>query len=207
MAAWWRVAAWRFSIDYAGSVTEDGETFSHGTLQASYILERGETVIDDPEFPERFGAFVGTEQNLVCDEQGGAATTYTGLESTPSGSFRFDFSLMPGNAPVQILQNNTEGLWVFGSSFEMDTVLTQGLLGNTVAAGPNLTQVGVFTFSIFEEEFSAPINLIRDRPDLGGASYFCDAKIEPHSFFPYDPGDGLGPIYDSVTGEQLRPFP
>jgi len=26
-------------------------------------------------------------------------------------------------------------------------------------------------------------------------------------YWPYDPGDGLGPIYDSATGKQLRPFP
>ena len=26
-------------------------------------------------------------------------------------------------------------------------------------------------------------------------------------YWPYDPNDGLGPIYDSTTGEQLRPFP
>jgi hypothetical protein len=26
-------------------------------------------------------------------------------------------------------------------------------------------------------------------------------------YWPYDPNDGLGPIYDSATGEQLRPFP
>jgi hypothetical protein len=26
-------------------------------------------------------------------------------------------------------------------------------------------------------------------------------------YWPYDPGDGKGPIYDSATGEQLRGFP
>jgi hypothetical protein len=26
-------------------------------------------------------------------------------------------------------------------------------------------------------------------------------------YWPYDPNDGLGPIYDSTTGEQLREFP
>lgn len=31
--------------------------------------------------------------------------------------------------------------------------------------------------------------------------------IEATEYWPYDPGDGLGPIYDSATGEQLRPFP
>ena len=31
--------------------------------------------------------------------------------------------------------------------------------------------------------------------------------ITASEYWPYDPGDGKGPIYDSVTGEQLRGFP
>ena len=31
--------------------------------------------------------------------------------------------------------------------------------------------------------------------------------ITPSEYWPYDPGDGGGPIYDSATGEQLRGFP
>lgn len=31
--------------------------------------------------------------------------------------------------------------------------------------------------------------------------------LEATEYWPYDPGDGFGPIYDSATGEQLRPFP
>jgi hypothetical protein len=32
-------------------------------------------------------------------------------------------------------------------------------------------------------------------------------SITATAYWPYDPGDGQGPIYDSTTGEQLRPFP
>lgn len=32
-------------------------------------------------------------------------------------------------------------------------------------------------------------------------------EISPLEFWPYDPGDGGGPIYDKDTGDQLRPFP
>ena len=31
--------------------------------------------------------------------------------------------------------------------------------------------------------------------------------IEPAEYWPYDPQDGGGPIYDTDTGQQLRPFP
>ena len=37
--------------------------------------------------------------------------------------------------------------------------------------------------------------------------YNLQLDISPSEYWPYDPGDGLGPIYDSTTGEQLRPFP
>lgn len=39
----------------------------------------------------------------------------------------------------------------------------------------------------------------------GFVSY--SATIEAAEFFPYAPNDGLGPIYDSTTGTQLRTFP
>jgi hypothetical protein len=32
----------------------------------------------------------------------------------------------------------------------------------------------------------------------------CNQRAE---YWPYDPGDGGGPIYNSATGEQLRGFP
>ena len=41
--------------------------------------------------------------------------------------------------------------------------------------------------------------------DVGGYSAF--AVFQAVEYWPYDPGDGLGPIYDSATGAQLRPFP
>jgi hypothetical protein len=36
---------------------------------------------------------------------------------------------------------------------------------------------------------------------------FTGITIKPKSYWPYDPNDGGGPIYNSVTGAQLRPFP
>lgn len=37
--------------------------------------------------------------------------------------------------------------------------------------------------------------------------YFDAGSIVPSEYYPYDPGDGGGPIYDTVTGVQLREFP
>jgi hypothetical protein len=44
---------------------------------------------------------------------------------------------------------------------------------------------------------------------LFGNEFTTDAeiRIEASEWWPYDPGDGLGPIYDTATGRQLRAFP
>ena len=36
---------------------------------------------------------------------------------------------------------------------------------------------------------------------------YLAGSISAEEYWPYDPGDGGGPIYDSATGAQLRPFP
>ncbi|MGA1235079.1 MAG: hypothetical protein ACO3VR_14265 [Lutimaribacter sp.] len=36
---------------------------------------------------------------------------------------------------------------------------------------------------------------------------FAAGTVSVEEYWPYDPGDGLGPIYDSATGAQLRAFP
>lgn len=36
---------------------------------------------------------------------------------------------------------------------------------------------------------------------------YAAGSITAEEYWPYDPGDGGGPIYDSATGAQLRPFP
>jgi hypothetical protein len=200
LAAWWRVSKWRFSIDYAGSF--DG--FSHGSLNESYILQRGETAIDDPEFFSQSFAFAGSETDLVCDREG-ARTVYTGFGSSPSGGFRYDFVLMDGINPVRAIASSDQLSFV--CAFTMSTVLAGGSLGSNVVSGANLTNVGTFTFSVLNSDFTRPINLIRNRPELGPASYFCNAAIQAHEYWPYDPGDGGGPIYDKDTGAQLRAFP
>jgi hypothetical protein len=41
-------------------------------------------------------------------------------------------------------------------------------------------------------------------PDTATFNSFTWSATE---YWPYDPGDGFGPIYDSATGAQLRPFP
>jgi hypothetical protein len=204
MAAWWRVSKWRFSIEYTGTYTQDGNTFDHGSLTDSYILERSEQRLD--EFGDSSSTInypVSSESDLVCDKDGGAFTFFQSIgNSSPSGSFGFEFRIMgnPVLTPVQLVGTNS----FLDCYFSMNTVLTSGSLGSKIEDGPNLTEVGEFTFSVAGTNVTKPINLIHTRS--GTPDYSCNASIEAHEYWPYDPNDGLGPVYDTTTGDQLRPF-
>ena len=76
-------------------------------------------------------------------------------------------------------------------------------------------QVGQFSYGeqggIIDAIFGGNIDFLGTPFPLGylpdpGTS-FAAGTISVEEYWPYDPGDGLGPIYDSATGAQLRPFP
>ena len=199
IAAWWRVKSWKFSINYSGSVLTEAGLFDHGSLSDFFIVQRGQYINDG--FEENSG-FAGTEKDLVCDTDGLSETIYTGFGSSPSGSYRYDFEILIGDQPVQKIGND----FSFHCRFIMNPVLTLASIGSDITSGPNLTNIGTFTFSILGEDFTKPINLIRST-SLSGVNYSCDASIEAYKYFEYDPDDGGGPIYNENTGDQLRPFP
>ena len=55
--------------------------------------------------------------------------------------------------------------------------------------------------------FRAPLKLDAPEDDTLYDLTNMDATLTATEYWPYDPGDGKGPIYDSATGEQLRGFP
>jgi hypothetical protein len=68
---------------------------------------------------------------------------------------------------------------------------------------------GTFTYKFLGKTYTAPIVA---RPISFGSSrtpvnVSAQFTLEATEYWPYDPGDGGGPIYDSSTGEQLRNFP
>ena len=80
---------------------------------------------------------------------------------------------------------------------DMEGISTSGQYG----------QRGSLSVSYCGLEFIAPLKL--DAPDFETLYDLTnmDATLTATEYWPYDPGDGKGPIYDSVTGEQLRGFP
>jgi hypothetical protein len=63
---------------------------------------------------------------------------------------------------------------------------------------------GTFSYKLLGQTFSTDIYAYNSR---GGTTLNVTADLEALEYWPYDPGDGGGPIYDSATGAQLRPFP
>jgi hypothetical protein len=65
------------------------------------------------------------------------------------------------------------------------------------------------TITCAEKTFELPIFVYGSTNDLPPPSetivnYSLQASIEGFKYFPYDPNDGGGPIYDEDTGEQIR---
>ena len=73
---------------------------------------------------------------------------------------------------------------------------TQWFIGN---GGEVENEIGTCTFTSQAESKEFAL----------GSTFNGTASVEISAieYWPYDPGDGKGPIYDSATGAQLRGFP
>ena len=111
------------------------------------------------------------------------------------------------------------------SDFTFGFVLQGFLLDGALVLGPNFAfsadaqdmegistsgqygQRGSLSVSYCGLEFIAPLKL--DAPDFETLYDLTnmDATLTATEYWPYDPGDGKGPIYDSATGEQMRGLP
>lgn len=70
---------------------------------------------------------------------------------------------------------------------------------------PQKSKVEMGKFELLGVDRDLPISHIAT--GAGVTETLTNLLIEPQEFWPYDPGDGLGPIYDIETGKQLRAFP
>jgi hypothetical protein len=82
-----------------------------------------------------------------------------------------------------------------------------------ISANPNLAarqDAGNLTVQFLDYEITIPLYSNWQNganPPPQGAFINCNVRVIADQYWPYDPEDGGGPIYDSVTGEQLRDFP
>jgi hypothetical protein len=115
--------------------------------------------------------------------------------------------------------------WVFNFSIGDPTTLGQGLAECALTLGPNFLfevpsvndtrtvtmQGGGATLGNLNVEFCGLSLIVPLRQPTTDESLAmvasCACTLTATEYWPYDPGDGGGPIYDSTTGAQLRPFP
>lgn len=129
------------------------------------------------DFPES-----GTEKNLVC-----AAISHSANGIIGSGGVEKSWQIFAGaSAPnnESIIKTNDQYYYYIGGAFGGGEYF-----GEFPPSTAQRTGYLEFTFTGISGDDNLTI------------------VVTPDQWFPYDPDDGLGPIYDSSTGTQLRQFP
>ena len=126
-----------------------------------------------------------TEKQLVCQR----SVVYPGDTESPASMLMFD----EGVQEVGELYYPSLSLGYVNGAGSIGTFLTQS--GGNIPGG-TIIMDGITLLSYFQSNLY-PTN----GPSSGSIT------ITASEYWPYDPGDGGGPIYNSATGAQLRGFP
>ena len=236
-ALWWRVKEWRVTFTFSEyfdlQLFEDQYTGSFVevlpitiTLTTSGVFGKG--------FPStgQF-SFEGDETGLVClNESESAASGFSwDWQAQRVGQITYPpdpiTGIQPPPTPINYTQNYTASLFTNVTQqlgFPPAFVYADGQ--NSETRNPDLWAAFALQVDQFYSErqyannaLTAPVKLLEktvgqlslgtqfDEASIGYTPTLSNVVVEPHEYWPYDPGDGLGPIYDSTTGAQLRAFP
>jgi hypothetical protein len=130
------------------------------------------------------------------------ATSGTAVDASGSS---ISFTLkMPYNGPAAIY--NDERLFTPPIDLEFRTTRW---IANTVEFYNTLGSYGSLNLKMLGKTYSCPIFASNRSSEQSGFTntLSINADLEPAEYWPYDPDDGLGPIYNKDTGAQLRAFP
>jgi hypothetical protein len=204
----WRVRKWKADVNITFRTDGPEDTAS---IQTSFFIEGSKT--DEKELVCRSGYFSG-EAFFYQDPEGAGPLNTPGdwqIDATIGGVVTSRFPSIGGivgiNASQSVRVSSTEppifylpaeiNINVGGVGFT--TFATSGILVEHVE-GSNLP----IEWSINDgtQTYLKPFRFGDEDTFLAGS-----VDISIAEYWPYDPGDGGGPIYDSATGEQLRPFP
>ena len=184
---WWRVKEWTLNSTAQVLANSDPpETVTNVDSQVFSITD----------YPLRVGSAstFQTERDLVVAGKAGTSfgrfgPVYDWLFSIPSSGTTF--------------ASLTRALKI-GPNFEF-SANEQDV--PSVSTNGQFEEVGSITSSFCGLSFSAPIK--HDLPFFDSLYRIVSlvSTLTATAYWPYDPADGSGPIYDSVTGEQLRGFP
>lgn len=225
---WWRVRHWKLSFEYyyfRTLTTEDPGSYQE-TPQEAITL----TTEDSPP-SDAFSApylFAEDEMDLAC--RGGFGDYETAavqlqwtkeitrnfVITTPparSGSFQaplvaaFSVSTQQQGFPPPFCftasSSEFNGGRIAGSIVHACFELSIGGHSTLRAPGAEPTATAQLKLGFLGKTYSAQMYC---QPDANIDEQISSVIMEPIEFWPYNPGDGGGPIYDKTTGSQLRPF-
>lgn len=177
MKWFWRVKSWRF----VGTATLNDKTVTQNQIILNNaVYEEGDYSVPQPQ----------SESGIVCVR--GTRGVYN------------DFEV------------DGFGFYLFGEAISQNpAIYYQGQLYPQIAAFIRVDDIGFGTITTTEGAVSAgtmsidgislSLTLGETSPAPPGSS--ASITVTAEEYWPYDPGDGLGPIYDSTTGDKLREFP
>ncbi|NBW13477.1 MAG: hypothetical protein EBR82_36275 [Caulobacteraceae bacterium] len=185
---WWRVKKWKLESEYTAKSNLQETNYAEIKFFDITTLTKQIVVDDEIQIVTLYSA----ETDLVC---GGVIYDEESKQSYRVGADH----LFPFSMPLL----NTDTYVKLGPKFDFQ-VLGDDINGATVAGDGQI--LGNLALNYCGLSFSIPLKLLGN---FGGLSELTsiNCTLEAVEYWRYDPGDGLGPIYDSQTGKQLRTFP
>jgi hypothetical protein len=209
-AHYWRVKTWRVSVDATWKEVNGVIVFSSSTsdLISQGIERLYYTYPSPPEEDDSFGTTPSSESELICDQEKSRHSLFRYNEvgsgaSATAISFEYEYYAGDGNAPALFRLDSSGNVSEVKTPFYFRGQTTQWNF-NTYPFAGNTGTYGTFTYTILGQSFTTPFYAINAR---GEGSLSIAASLVPEEYWPYDPGDGKGPIYNTAFGNQLRPFP
>ena len=181
---WWRVKEWTLDITAAILANSDPP------VTTEYSDTKVFKITDYPLISGSTATFQ-TETDLVI--AGKAGTSFGTSGAVYDWLFPLSSTVIPLTGAIKIGPN------FYYEQGEGDTPF--------VSTSGQFEEVGSITSNFCGLSFSAPIK--HDNP-FNESLYrivSLQSTLTATAYWPYDPGDGGGPIYDATTGQQLRPFP
>lgn len=206
IAHYWRVKKWRLSVSMLWSegqasvaLWEDSYSiFFPQRVDAFLYYQYGNLVSDDTELI----SVPSSELDLVCI----GTQTFVIVQSLvkATGGSQAGVAITPYTTGYEYYDFNPvfyEGYLYLPSFAFYITTNTWVIQARPIQGG---SVYGVLNYKLPGVSLDIPIYAVKKPGHGGDLTLNVSATLEPEEYWPYDPGDGLGPIYDASSGQELR---
>ena len=184
---WWRVKSWGLEVEFVKQANTSPPQNTTINLSKTF------NVTDLPKNDLTTDTFQN-EKDLVC-----AGVIY---DQEAGKQYRLPRDhIWAIDAPGIFIDSFVRIGPNFDIYFDQDDMLGARPAGSGDKVGELLVKMQGLEFTV---------GLLRELTNIESELYqivSLNATLEATEYWPYDPKDGVGPIYDSLTGEQLRDFP